>query len=221
MNATSSPARLLAAVAQVLAAVALVLAAGTACGGPATPAAPGGTAPGATAPGGAPGGATPGGAAPSAGRPSWAAPPVSGPGEPSPSAKQVCSADDGQKDIAAALGVTPTRVELPTWVDHLYACRYVYPDGSFTLSVKELPDDPTTVAYVDELAGKLGELAPLDGIGQGAFYTRDKSIVARKDDKVLLVDVSALPPSFGSPPAPPASVSRTIATVIMGCWTGD
>jgi hypothetical protein len=132
----------------------------------------------------------------------------------------VCSPDDAQKDIAGALGVTPTNVESPTWHDHLFTCRYDYPDGSFALSVKELTGDAQTVAYIVQLAGKLGKLAPLDGIGESAFYTRNGSIVARKDDKVLLVDVSDLPPKFGNPPAPPAAASRTIATVIMGCWSG-
>jgi hypothetical protein len=199
--------------------VAVLVATGTACGGPAgpSPSAPtSGTAP---TTGAAPAAGTPAGGTPAT-APSWAAPPAAGPGQPSASALQVCDPKDGQQDIAAALGVTPSRVETPTWVDHLYACRYVYPDGSFTLSVKELPSDPTTIAYLDELAGKLGQVAPLDGIGEVAFYTRNRSIVARKDNKVLLVDVSGLPPEFGKPPGPPATVSRTIATVIMGCWSG-
>ena len=205
--------------AALLAMVALLAAAATACGAQAGQSpAPATGVPASPAPaGGAP---TTGGSA-AGGTPSWAAPPPAGPGQPSASALQVCSPDDGQKDIAAALGVTPTRVDPPTWVDRLYSCRYVYPDGSFTLSVKELPDNSSTGAYLDGLAAQRGNLAPLDGVGQAAFYTRDKSIVARKDFKVLLVDVSALPPEFGKPPAPPAAVSRTIATVIMGCWSGD
>jgi hypothetical protein len=210
--------RLTSRLAPVLAMITLLAATGTACGGPGG--GPGG-APAGQPPAASPPAAAPPTAATAAGKPSWAAPPATGPGQPSASALQVCSPDDGQPDIAGALGVTPTRVEQPTWVDHLYSCRYVYPDGSFTLSVKELPDDPTTIAYLDELVGKLGKVAPLDGIGEVAFYTRNRSIVARKDNKVLLVDVSALPPQFGKPPAPPASVSRTVATVIMGCWSGD
>ncbi|HEX4249129.1 MAG TPA: hypothetical protein VH008_14800 [Pseudonocardia sp.] len=200
--------------APLLAMTVLIVTTGAACGGPSNP--PVGEPPTAAAP---PSGATAAGAN-AAGRPSWAAPPPSGPGQPSASALQVCDPNDGQKDIAAALGVTPTRVETPTWVDHLYSCRYVYPNGSFTLSVKELADDPSTVGYLDELAGKLGQVSPLDGIGEVAFFTRNRSIVARKDNKVLLVDVSGLPPQFGSPPGPPAAMSRTIATVIMGCWSG-
>lgn len=122
------------------------------------------------------GGVAPGSAgrpAPAAG-PSRAPAPSADPDGPSVSALQVCSPDDGQKDIAAALGVTP----------------------------------------------KLGKLAPLDGIGETAFYTREGSIVARKDFKVLLVDVSGLPATFGDPPAPRASISHIIAAVIMGCWSG-
>jgi hypothetical protein len=88
------------------------------------------------------------------------------------------------------------------------------------LSVKELPGDSETIAYLDQLGTKLGRVEPLDGIGETAFYTRDGSIVARKDFKVLLVDVSRLPATFGDRADKPAEVSRTIATVIMGCWSG-
>jgi hypothetical protein len=65
-------------------------------------------------------------------------------------------------------------------VGYLYACRYVYPDGAFTLSVKELLDDAPTIGYLDEMVGKV---APLDGIGEVAFYTRNRSVVARKDNR--------------------------------------
>ena len=147
--------------------------------------------------------------------------PVQPPGDqPSVSSVQVCSPDDAQKDIARTLGVTPTRVEPPTWIDHRYACRYVYPTGSFTLSVKELDDIDRTDAYFNQLASTLGKRGDLDGIGEGAFLTTNGSIVARKDNKVLLVDVSNVPAQFGNPPAPPAGVSRIIASVVMDCWAG-
>jgi hypothetical protein len=147
-----------------------------------------------------------------------AAPGASG---PSFSARQVCDPDDGQKDIAEALSLTPTTVTAPTWSDHLYSCRYVYPDGSFTLSVKELTNDPDAVAYINQLAARLGEKEQLDGVGQGAFWTTNGSLVTRKDNKILLVDVSKLPARFSNPPQPPAAISRIVGTVIMGCWNGD
>ena len=55
---------------------------------------------------------------------------------PSAISKQVC-AGEAQKDIGETLGVTAV-VQTPTWVDHLYSCRYQYPNGSMVLSVKEL-----------------------------------------------------------------------------------
>jgi hypothetical protein len=153
--------------------------------------------------------------------PAWPSPAPTPPGGPSISARQVCDPNDGQKDIAEALSLTPTSVTRPTWVDQLYTCRYNYPNGSFTLSVKELPGDSQTVDYINQLASRLGQKEQLDGIGQGAFWTTNGSLVARKDDKVLLVDVADLPPRFASPPQAPNAISRVIGTVIMGCWNGD
>jgi hypothetical protein len=131
----------------------------------------------------------------------------------------VCAAE-AQRDIAAATGVTPERVDPPTWVDHNYSCRYVYPDGSFSLSVKELASPEETDAYFAGLGTQLGNTRRLDGFGEAAFTTSDGSVVARKDWKVLLVDDAAIPPRFGSPPASPASMALVIARTILGCWTG-
>jgi len=131
----------------------------------------------------------------------------------------VC-APEAQRAIAAPLGVTAT-VPTPTWADDRYSCHYEYPDGSFTLSVKELSSWRETYAYYDMLRQQLGDTGTVNGLGQGAFATADGSIVARKDWKVLLVDVSGLPSSFGSPPTSSADVAATIADVIMACWRGD
>jgi hypothetical protein len=131
----------------------------------------------------------------------------------------VC-APEAQRDIAAPLGVTAT-VGTPTWEDHTYSCRYEYPDGSFTVSVKELSSSAETDAYFDMLRRQLGETGTISGVGQGAFSTRDGSIVARKDWKVLLVDVSGLPAQFGTPLTSSADVAATVADVIMACWRGD
>jgi hypothetical protein len=153
--------------------------------------------------------------------PRWAPVTPQTPGGPSFSARQVCDPNDGQKDIAAALGGMRARVDTPTWVDHLYSCRYNYPNGSFVLSVKELATDTRTTAYVDQLIANRGRRDPVPGLGEGAVYTSDGSMIVRKDNKVLLVDVSGLPAQFSQPPLPRAAVSRIIATVIMGCWNGD
>jgi hypothetical protein len=138
---------------------------------------------------------------------------------PSPIAVQVC-AREAQKDIASALGEKAT-VSRPTWVDHLYQCRYGYPTGSFALSVKELSSWPQTLNYFHTLATRLGKTGDLQGLGQGAFQTTDGSVVVRKDWKVLLVDTSGLPDQFGVPPTSSGDVAVTIGDVILGCWAGD
>ena len=131
----------------------------------------------------------------------------------------VCT-PEAQEKFAAALGESAT-VSAPTWSDHLYACDYVYPEGSMTLSVKELSSWAETFAYYNSLAAKLGKQAGLQNLGQGAFQAPNGSVVVRKDWKVLLVDPTKLPSQFGSPATPSADVAVTVADVILGCWAGD
>lgn len=139
---------------------------------------------------------------------------------PSDSAVLVCS-DEAREDMTEALGVAPTAIDPPTWADHVYACRYRYPTGSFTLSVKELSSFDETTAYMTTMARTLGSAHTVDGLGESAFVTTDGSVVVRKDFKVLLVDDSALPPGLGSPPATPPQVALLAARTIIGCWTGS
>ena len=138
---------------------------------------------------------------------------------PSKSARMVCEAE-AQGDLAKSLGVTPTQVTSPTWVDHTYSCSYVYPDGTLTLSVKELDSAKQTTEYFDQERRTLGHKGGNIGLGQGAFSTTNGSLVARKDWKVLTVDVSKIPPRFGQPPITPTEVGLATGATIMGCWSG-
>jgi hypothetical protein len=97
----------------------------------------------------------------------------------------------------------------------------VYPNGTMTLSVKELANAKATKAYFNGLARTLGRDRKLT-VGKGAegFSTRSGDAVIRKDYKVLRVDVSKLPPQFGSPPDTRATAAESVASVVMGCWTG-
>jgi hypothetical protein len=131
----------------------------------------------------------------------------------------VCSSE-AQRAINAALGVNAV-VSTPTWTGHLYACRYGYSNGSFTLSVKELSSWSQTFAYFRGLGTALGESSPIPSLGQGGFETRDGSVVVRKDWKVLLVNISDLPAQFGVPPTQSGNIAVTVADVILGCWSGD
>ncbi len=139
--------------------------------------------------------------------------------KPSEIAKMVCQ-KEAHAEIDSALGET-SEVSTPTWVDHLYSCHYGYPTGSIALSIKELSSWEQTTGYFDQLATEMGKARDLQGLGQGAFQTTDGSVVVRKDWKVLLVDISALPAQFGVPPTSSGDVAVTVGDVILGCWAGD
>jgi hypothetical protein len=134
------------------------------------------------------------------------------------STKMICG--EAAEDIADQLGTNTTRPLVPTWKDHVYSCRYEYPDGAMLLSVKQLGDATATAAYFRGLRSRLGLRSELGGLGQGAFTTKDDSVVVRKDFKVLVVDVHELPSTFGTPPDTRANAAITVAATIMGCWTG-
>jgi hypothetical protein len=139
--------------------------------------------------------------------------------QPTASAQMVCGAD-GQTALNTALNLTGLTVTTPTWVDHLYSCTYEYPTGSFNLSVKELPTIAATVDYFTALKAKATGAQQL-ALGQDGFTGADGTSVVRKDNKVLVVDVTKLPAQFGSPPQTHLQASTTIAVALLGCWTGE
>ena len=131
----------------------------------------------------------------------------------------VCT-KEARGEVAGVLGVKPTTVTKPTWVDHLYSCTYQYPSGSFTVSVKQLADRPTTISYFDELGTTLSRLPDNVPMGDGAFLTASGSMIVRKDNNVLEVDASKLPAKFSKLKLTPADVASSVAMTILGCWNG-
>ncbi len=140
---------------------------------------------------------------------------------PSTSAKMICE-QEAQREIAASLGISPTRVTTPTWTkdQHLYSCVYVYPKGKIVLSVKEMSSAAETTAYFDSTIKRYGKTQPLIGLGQGAWILKNNDVLARKDYKVLLVDVTGIPTSF-IPLMNRSDVATNIAVTILGCWSGS
>lgn len=138
---------------------------------------------------------------------------------PSEISKMVC-AREAQKDIAETLGVR-AKVSKPTWVRQAYSCRYQYPTGAFTLTVKELSSWSQTYAYDATLARRLGKAKSIRNLGQGAYQTTDGWVIVRKDWKILTVDIAALPAQFGVPPTSRSDVAVTVADLILACWAGD
>ncbi len=132
----------------------------------------------------------------------------------------VCEPEAATEIYDSATGVKTIAPLAPTWVDHVYSCTYHYPAGAaMTLSVKEVSNADETTAYFNSLATKLHKTRTLV-ISQGAFQVQDGSVVVRKDYKVLLVDITKLPASFGVPPASRGDVAINVAETIMSCWSG-
>jgi hypothetical protein len=129
-------------------------------------------------------------------------------------------APEAQDHVAHVLGVT-AHVSTPSWVSHLYSCQFEYSNGTLVLSVKELSSWAQTLAYFHSLGADLGDTGSLGNLGQGAFTTKNGSVIVRKDWKVLLVNIASLPGQFGKPPTSRADVAFTVADVILGCWSGD
>jgi hypothetical protein len=139
--------------------------------------------------------------------------------KPSPIATMVCRSE-AQREIKEVLG-EKAKVGDKTWINHDYTCRYDYPNGSFELSVKELSSWTQTRTYFHNLGVQLGHPQKLRNLGQAAFRAANGDVAVRKDWKVLLVNVSGLPPQFGQPPTSSTDVAYTVADVILGCWSGD
>jgi hypothetical protein len=140
--------------------------------------------------------------------------------QPSRTAEMVC-APEVQHDIAEAIHTSTIEVPAATWNDALYSCRYLYTNGEVTLSVKDLANRASTSAYFRGLARTLGKDRDLGGLGEGAFLTTNGSMVVRKDNKVLLVDVAKLPAQFGNPPVASRDIATTLGITVLGCWTHD
>ena len=136
---------------------------------------------------------------------------------PSAAAKMVC-AHEAQNELAAVIGVRTTQPVVPTWTDHIYSCRYTYHKAVMVLSVKELSNKTETDGYFTSLKHRLGQAQDL---GESAFTTKNRSLVVRKDYKVLLVDISGLPGRFGDPLSSRGKIAIRVGATIMNCWTGD
>jgi hypothetical protein len=137
---------------------------------------------------------------------------------PSESAKMLCEAEV-RHEIAETLGVKATRVAA-TWDEkrHLYSCTYFYSSGKVVMSVEELAGSRDTTARVELVRKRFGTKQALGDISDGmrGWLLGNDNVVARKDDKVLLVDVQGIPANFG-PGLPRSSVA--ISTAIALCWT--
>lgn len=140
--------------------------------------------------------------------------------KPSASALMICSADV-RGDLAEVLAMKQIPAGRHTFANGRYTCTYRLADGPLLLSVQDEPDAAATTKYFRTLRDRLGMTAPLDGLGEGAYGTDDGTVVLRKDNHVLRVDASRMSAVIGRQHAKRNDFAYEVATVILGCWTGD
>ena len=139
---------------------------------------------------------------------------------PSVSARMICRHETIQ-DFADVLGVRTVTAPTATWHGHRYTCTYRYRNGTMVLYVQALPTLADTIAYMKSLGVAQGDVGAVPRTGQGSFTTTNGSVVSRKDNKVLVVDVARLPAQFGHPATSRHDVALTVTDIIFACWRGD
>jgi hypothetical protein len=138
---------------------------------------------------------------------------------PSASALMVCSTE-AQADIEEAIGARVSSPPTSSFADHLFTCDYLYPGGTMVLTVKDLPDKASTDAFYSQALSTVSKPRQLPGLGEGAFSDDKGTVYVRKDYKVLRVDTTGLPVSFGQPPHTRDVIAIAVAAALTLCWTG-
>ncbi len=149
-----------------------------------------------------------------------AAAPSAGGRSPSAPAAMVCSADF-RRDLADALAVTSVPAGVRTFQNSLLTCNYFLFAGHLVLTVKDLPNRSATNAYFAARRRSLAGAHPIDGLTPGAFGNGTSVVVLRKDNHVLTVDTAAMPAAFGSQHNKRADFAYEVASIVLGCWTGE
>jgi hypothetical protein len=140
---------------------------------------------------------------------------------PSVSARMICRHETITAIASQSVGEPTIAPPTTTWSGHRYTCTYRYANATMVLWVQELPSLAATSAYMAGVAHAKGDAQRIANVGQGSFATTDGSTVSRKDNKVLVVDVDGLPPTFGSPPVSRADIALSVTQLIFACWRGD
>jgi hypothetical protein len=142
---------------------------------------------------------------------------------PSPSALMICGSEI-RHDVATLLALPAPPRASTSWVDNVYTCTYHLAQGPLVLSVHEAGDVPTARADFIALRKQLGTTRPLRGaagLGLPAYETTGGNVAFLKDDKTLRVDASRLPQRVERSHRTRVDLAYTLATDIMGCWSGD
>jgi hypothetical protein len=152
---------------------------------------------------------------------SSAPPPVAAPaGQPPALAVMVCG-DEVRGDIAEVLTLSPPPATSSTWRNQVYTCTYQLPMGPLVMTVKESADDKAALSYFQAYRQLIGSTVDVAGLGEHAYRTPGGNVGLVKDNITLAVDATRLPARFGAQGQKRTDLAYEVASVILGCWTGD
>ena len=147
-----------------------------------------------------------------------ASPPASSAG-PSEAAKMVCG-NQPMDRLTTILSLDKRPHTVSSWANSTFTCIYHLDQGALKISVQEAPDQTKARTYFDAMQALATDATPIEGLANLGFpaYETAGSAVFQKDNFVLQVDASALPPAIG-----PNSITRNdlayqLSTTILACW---
>ncbi len=141
-------------------------------------------------------------------------------GGPPAAAEMVCG-DEIRGEIAQVLSLPTPAPADATWADSVYTCTHQLPMGALVLSVEVSPSTTAAGARFDTRLADTAQSTPAAGLGERAYATPDGTVVVIKDDMTLTVDATGLPAVLGSNGQQRNDLAYEIASVVLGCWTGD
>jgi hypothetical protein len=129
-------------------------------------------------------------------------------------ATEVCE-DMVRNAVQESVGAPLPGPQEGAWSGHTYRCRYPLGGGQLVLSVDDLRTKGRARAAYRRRVAATRTRTRLNGLGDAAYQAPDGTLVAWKDQFVLVVDPSAVPP-----PTSRADVAFAAVVAVLDCWTG-
>ncbi|MFB0836894.1 MULTISPECIES: hypothetical protein [unclassified Arthrobacter] len=146
--------------------------------------------------------------------------PETSPGGPSAAARMVCG-DQPMERLTSILSLDRKPHTVSSWANGTFTCTYHLTEGALVITVQEAPDQARARAYFDAMQALATDASPIEGLanlGFPAYETAAGSAVFQKDNFVLQVNASALPPAVGPDAITRGALAYQLSTTILACW---
>lgn len=139
---------------------------------------------------------------------------------PSAAALMVCG-DQPKERLRSILDLGSDPHTINTWANSTFTCTYHLAEGALVISVQEATDKASARKYFDAMQALAKDATPIEGLanlGFPAYETADGSAVFQKDNFVLHVNASDLPPNLGPENITRNALAYQLSTTILACW---